>query len=221
MRIEFWRKTATSTRPAGTGLFKVKNSMTNARVMAGCVWFVAWCAFQACGGGADAGDDGNAPAPNATATLPADQATGAAACVAASCATLQLFGSAAPGCCQATGECGGSIVYMGTPYCAPPNIEQLAAQIAAPLEQLEEEAIVTADECPGMTFQGAAIAGCCDRTGVCGVSTESFASTNPDSSLPLDIPVTCISEAEAMAIGMVPAEQGQASEPVACSAGGN
>jgi hypothetical protein len=141
--------------------------------------------------------------------------------VAANCAELQLFGSAAPGCCQASGECGGSVVYMGTPFCAPPNIEQVAAQIAAPFEELDEEAIVTADECPGTTFQGATIPGCCDQTGVCGVSTETFASSNPDSSLPFDIPVTCISEAEAQMIGVVPAAQGAASEPIACSAGAN
>jgi hypothetical protein len=109
---------------------------------------------------------------------------------------------------------------MGTPFCAPPDIEMVAAQIAAPLEQLEEEAIVSADECPGMMFQGVALAGCCDPSGVCGVSTESFASSNGDSSLPFDIPVTCISEAEARALGMAPAgTSAPASTPTACGAG--
>jgi hypothetical protein len=191
--------------------------MINARVIAVGFWFAAWGSIQACGGGGGS-DDGDGAAPSGT-TPPAAAATGAA-CVAANCPTLTLFGSPAPGCCQTTDACGGSVVYMGTPFCAPPDIESVAAQIAAPFEQLEEEPIVTADECPGMMFQGVALAGCCDPTGVCGVSTEAFASSSGGDSLPFDIPVTCISEAEARALGMAPAgTSAQASTPIACSAG--
>jgi hypothetical protein len=139
--------------------------------------------------------------------------------VAASCPALELFGSEAPGCCQGSGECGGNIIYMGTPYCAPPDIEEVAAQLAAPFEQLEEEAIVTADECPGMTFQGAMIPGCCDPTGVCGVSTASFAESNGSGSF--NIPVTCISAAEARAIGLTPQTADAETAPTACSAPAN
>jgi hypothetical protein len=137
--------------------------------------------------------------------------------VAASCPALQLFGSEAPGCCQATGECGGNIVYMGAPYCAPPNIEEVAAQITAPFEQLEEEEIVTADECPGLMFQGAMIPGCCDSSGVCGVSTASFAAGASGGSGGFAIPVTCISAAEARAIGLAPQAADAESAPTACT----
>jgi hypothetical protein len=197
--------------------------MFNARVLAAGVWFVAVCSIPACGGGSDDTEPPPAsnPAPSTSAApnnpAPASDATGSA-CVAASCPTLTLFGNAAPGCCQATGSCGGNIMYMGTPFCAPPNIEQVAAQIAEPFEELDEEEIVTADECPGLAFQGTTIPGCCDQTGVCGVSTAGFAST-PDSMLPFNIPVTCISEAEARQFGALPAGAADAGPPIACNAG--
>jgi hypothetical protein len=110
---------------------------------------------------------------------------------------------------------------MGAPYCAPPNIEEVAAQIAAPFEQLEEEEIVTADECPGTTFQGAVIPGCCDPTGVCGVSTASFATGESGGSGALDIPVTCISAAEASAIGLAPQAPDAGTAPTACTGQAN
>jgi hypothetical protein len=109
-------------------------------------------------------------------------------------------------------------MYMGMPFCAPPNIEEVAAELAEPFEELDEEEIVTADECPGLALQGTTIPGCCDQTGVCGVSTASFAST-PDSMLPFNIPVTCISEAEARQFGLLPAAADDPGEPVACTGG--
>jgi hypothetical protein len=147
--------------------------MFNARVMAAGIWLTAVCSIPACGGS----DDGPSPpasnpSPSTSAAAnnpapPAAPATGSA-CVASSCPTLTLFGSAAPGCCQATGSCGGNIMYMGMPFCAPPNIEEVAAELAEPFEELDEEEIVTADECPGLALQGTTIPGCCDQTGVCG-----------------------------------------------------
>jgi hypothetical protein len=189
------------------------------------VWLVAWCALAACGGG-DGGDENTSvneqrAAGGSASTPPADSATGSSttSCVAASCPTLQLFGSAAPGCCQTTGECGGSVVYMGTPFCAPPDIEEIAAQIAAPFAQLEAEEIVAAEECAGMTIQSTMVPGCCDSTGVCGLSTAGFASSGSQGMLPFEIPATCISADEARAIGLVPPTGAAPSAPVAC--GGN
>ena len=187
------------------------------------MWLVVLCAFAACGGG-DGGDESTnvneqRREPGSAMMPAADPATGATAptCVAANCPTLQLFGSAAPGCCQTTSECGGSVVYMGTAFCAPPDIEEIAAQVAAPFEQLDAEEIVTADECAGMTFQGTTIPGCCDPTGVCGLSTAAFASSGSQGMVPFEIPVTCISADEARAIGLVPATGDAApAAPVAC-----
>jgi hypothetical protein len=197
-------------------------SALNATMRAAGFWIALGFAIPACGGGADT-EGNDSPAPPAPAANAAAGAAGSAsgsagpACVAASCPALQLFGSEAPGCCQATGECGGNIVYMGAPYCAPPNIEEVAAQVTAPFEQLEEEEILTADECPGLTFQGALIPGCCDSTGVCGVSTASFAAGASGGSAGFAIPVTCISAAEARAIGLAPQAAGAASTPTACT----
>jgi hypothetical protein len=193
----------------------------NATMMAAGFWLAAGFAIQACGGGADA-ETNDSPEPSASSPTSAASSAGPAGsgCVAASCPALQLFGNEAPGCCQATGECGGNIVYMGAPYCAPPNIEEVAAQITAPFEQLEEEEIVTADECPGMTFQGAMIPGCCDSTGVCGVSTATFAAGGSGSG-GFDIPVTCISAAEARAIGLAPQAADAERAPTACTGQAN
>jgi hypothetical protein len=106
---------------------------------------------------------------------------------------------------------------MDTPLCAPPDIEQVADQFAAPFEELEQEEIVSAEECPGLSFQGTTLAGCCDPTGVCGVSTASFAGNDM---LPFNIPVTCISQADATAIGLAPmAATADAGAPIACSGG--
>jgi hypothetical protein len=190
-------------------------------MLAAGLWFAAGFAIPACGGGDTGAND--SPTPPAAAPTSAAGSAGAAGavCVAASCPSLQLFGSEAPGCCQGTGECGGNIVYMGAPYCAPPNIEEVAAQITAPFEQLEEEEIVTADECPGLTLQGAMIPGCCDSSGVCGVSTASFAASASGGSSGFAIPVTCISAAEARAIGLAPQGADAESAPTACTGQAN
>lgn len=198
-------------------------SALNATMRAAGFWLLVGFAIQGCGGGADT-EANDPPAPAGTPTtssanVPAGPA--GSACVAASCPTLQLFGSEAPGCCQSTGECGGNVVYMGAPYCAPPNIEEVAAQIAAPFAQLEEEEIVAADECPGTTFQGAMIPGCCDSTGVCGVSTAAFAAGESEASGAFSIPVTCISAAEARAIGLAPQAADAESAPTACTGQAN
>jgi hypothetical protein len=103
---------------------------------------------------------------------------------------------------------------VGASLCVPANLPAPAA--GNPSELLPTETIVPDPSCQGRNFFGSELPGCCDPTGVCGVSTEPFASGGAP--LPgLAIPITCIAPGEISFPGLPAPAQSVA--PIACGIG--
>jgi hypothetical protein len=122
-------------------------------------------------------------------------------CVAADCPEVMALGSAAAGCCQTDGTCGGLVMVNGSPLCAPPNVDNLVAGAGSTLMQLSAETVQEDPTCSERNILGTRLPGCCDQTGVCGVSTTPVASGSPGAIPGLNLPVTCVSPAEAAQLG--------------------
>jgi hypothetical protein len=122
-------------------------------------------------------------------------------CVPSECPALMALGSVVPGCCQNDGSCGGLVLLNGSPLCAPPNVDNLVAGAGPTLMQLQEEPVAVDAACAERVILGTSLPGCCDQTGVCGVSTAPVASGSPGAIPGLDLPLTCISPAEAARLG--------------------
>jgi hypothetical protein len=106
-----------------------------------------------------------------------------------------------PGCCQNDGSCGGLVLVMGSPLCAPPDVDNLVESAGVPLMQLSEETVVADVACSERLILGTRLPGCCDQTGVCGVSTAPVATGSPGAIPGLTLPVTCVSPLEAEQLG--------------------
>jgi hypothetical protein len=108
------------------------------------------------------------------------------------------------GCCQESGECGARIDVAGNALCAPPNIDQAIGTIPNPFAQLQSEVVTLDAACPSVTAFETRLPGCCDRSGVCGVSTAPFAMGGSNATAGLDVALTCVtaSEAPMRAMGM-------------------
>jgi len=108
--------------------------------------------------------------------LAGSSGTGTTTCEPSACAPIDVDadGAANPGCCTMVGSCGGLLEFMGMSFCAPTN--------AAP--PLTPEPIVTDPRCLPQTFPNPAgggtltLAGCCDASGICGVSTAGVTATD-------------------------------------------
>jgi hypothetical protein len=139
-------------------------------------------------------------------------------CVPDRCPTANLLGAPAPGCCQEDGACGALVALGGFSFCAPSVFGALAPTMGdgapmmgiggvptaggtnASLPELGPETVVVDPLCPSQALFGAEFAGCCDQTGVCGLSSQPFASGGPFALPGLEVPLTCI------AAGDVPLE---------------
>lgn len=138
------------------------------------------------------------------------------ACVPSACPAVSALGSVVPGCCQNDGSCGGLVLVMGRPLCAPPNVDTLVESAAdGPLMQLREETIVSDPTCSERVILGTRLPGCCDQTGVCGVSSAPVATGSPGAIPGLTLPVTCVSPREAEQLGAGMAALG-AAQAVSC-----
>ncbi len=163
-----------------------------------------------CGGDAGApaadGNPGGSDGTGNAGTGGGDSGSGAGgsaseACVASECADVPALGTIVPGCCQLTGVCGALLSLMGTSFCGPPNVDDITSEIGDRFEELEPETIVDDAECPGQTLFGTAVSGCCDATGVCGLSTVNLAGGAAATLLRIDIPVSCVVPTEAVELG--------------------
>jgi hypothetical protein len=119
------------------------------------------------------------------------------ACTASECAGVDVNGDGMlePGCCTMAGACGGEIENAGTTFCAP------AGGGAFPFEP---ETIVEDARCepqtlgnPQMGGAGITLPGCCDPSGICGVSTAGAAGDAG-----AGIPIACLTPADLAAFGM-------------------
>jgi hypothetical protein len=162
-----------------------------------------------------AGCGGDAKAPAAPSNTGGSDATGNAgvggesgsggdaseACVASECPDVPALGIIVPGCCQLSGVCGALLTLMGTSFCGPPNVDDITSEIGDRFEQLDPETIVDDVECPGQTLFGTALSGCCDATGVCGLSTAGLADGPAATLLRIEIPLSCVAPDEAAELG--------------------
>lgn len=123
------------------------------------------------------------------------------ACAPTDCPAVSALGSVVPGCCQNDGSCGGLVLVMGRPLCAPPNVDTLVESAGVPLMQLREEPVVADPACGERLILGTRLPGCCDQSGVCGVSTAPVATGSPGAIPGLALPVTCVSPREAEQLG--------------------
>lgn len=123
------------------------------------------------------------------------------ACAPTDCPAVSALGSVVPGCCQTDGSCGGLVLVMGRPLCAPPNVDSLVESAGGPLMQLREEPVVADPACTERVILGTRLPGCCDQTGVCGVSTAPVATGSPGAIPGLSLPETCVSPREAEQLG--------------------
>jgi len=148
------------------------------------------------------------------------EAGAAPQCVATGCPAVSALGSVVPGCCQANGSCGGLVMVNGGPLCAPPNVDNLVEGAGSTLMQLSEETVVEDPACSDRQIFGSRLPGCCDQTGVCGVSTAPVASGSPGAIPGLALPATCVSPAEAARLGAGMAVLGAASTQLCGAADG-
>jgi hypothetical protein len=89
----------------------------------------------------------------------------------------------------------------GRPLCAPPNVDNLVAGAGSTLMQLRAETVLVDPACGERNILGTRLPGCCDQTGVCGVSTAPVAAGSPGAIPGLNLPVTCVSPEEAAQLG--------------------
>lgn len=122
-------------------------------------------------------------------------------CIPSDCPAVRALGSAVPGCCQNDGTCGALVLVMGRPLCAPPNVDNLVAGAGSTLMQLRAETVRVDASCSERNILGTLLPGCCDQSGVCGVSTAPLASGSPGAIPGLTLPVTCVSPDEAAQLG--------------------
>ena len=122
-------------------------------------------------------------------------------CAPAECPALMALGGVVPGCCQNDGACGGLVLFNGLPLCAPPNIDNLVAAMEPVLMPLSAETVMPDAACSEREILGTRLPGCCDVTGVCGVSTAPVAAGSPGAIPGLELPVTCVSPDEATRLG--------------------
>jgi hypothetical protein len=84
---------------------------------------------------------------------------------------------------------------------APPNVDNLVAGAGSALMQLSAETVQEDPTCAERNIAGTRLPGCCDQTGVCGVSTAPVAAGSPGAIPGLNLPVTCVSPEEAAQLG--------------------
>jgi hypothetical protein len=142
----------------------------------------------------------------AAGTSPSDDVSGAAACTPGACAAIDVNadGATEPACCTMAGGCGGLLAFMGMSFCAPANVGAAVAP----------EPIVTDARCLAQTFPNPAdggtltLPGCCDASGVCGVSTASVTASDAG----VGIPAACLTPTDLAGFGGL----GDAGAPVSC-----
>lgn len=135
------------------------------------------------GGGAENSGMGNAGGPNTS------------ACTASACPELDVNadGALEPGCCTMGGGCGGQIEVMGTTFCAP----------AGGGIQFDPEPIVPDPRCLEQTLANPqaggsfTLPGCCDGSGVCGVSTGGAVGDAG-----AGVPIACLTPADLAEFGV-------------------
>jgi hypothetical protein len=153
-------------------------------------------------------------------------------CIVASCPGASVLGIPGPGCCQADGTCGVLIGALGISVCAPASLvppmsstasppsiagaeNPIAGTAGDPIAFLLPERVVIDPVCPSQGFLGESFAGCCDQTGVCGFSTEPFASGGTFALPGFEIPLTCIT-AEDVSLAGTPLLPLAVAAPSAC-----
>ena len=70
-----------------------------------------------------------------------------------------------------------------------------------PVMEPAKQNVVADAACSSRNILGTPLPGCCDQTGVCGVSTAPVAAGSPGAIPGLNLPVTCVSPAEAAQLG--------------------
>jgi len=135
-----------------------------------------------------AGTGGSTVATGGAATGGAAQGSGgtASGCDESPCSGKQFAGQALPTCCQSSSACGVSIAGQ----CVDPAL--LAGIPDGGFTFGQPETVVLDPTCPGRSIMGLDLKGCCDKSSVCGVSTEGIAA-----SVGFPIPTMCITAAEA------------------------
>ncbi len=148
-------------------------------------------------GGVDDNNGSNAGNSGGSAGSPAMLGNGGApatpACTVSACPAVDVNadGAPEPGCCTMAGACGGEIAAMGTTFCAG------AGGGAAPgMAPFGPEPIVTDPRCVEQTVNGITLPGCCDNSGVCGISTAPVASDAGG------VPTACLTPADLAGFGV-------------------
>jgi len=131
--------------------------------------------------------------------LPASSAPTSSApapdCVDAQCPSVSYRGASVSGCCQGSGACG-ALVPLGTSaLCLAPDADQLVSSVNSAFAGVKPEAIRLDPSCPSLSIAGTPLPGCCDPTGVCGVSTQGW--SRAAAALGLKIPSSCLTPGEA------------------------
>ncbi len=131
-------------------------------------------------------------------------------CLAEDCPGGEFLGVSMAGCCAEDGACGVLFSALGTSLCVPaglglpaattgpesPGGDRLGAASGGLVGSPRSEEVVIDPACPGRSVLGVELAGCCDPTGVCGVSTRPLASGGALALPGLDVPLTCLTAAE-------------------------
>jgi hypothetical protein len=115
---------------------------------------------------------------------------------------MPFMGSTIPGCCQGSGECGGQLPLDGSFLCLAPNADTLVNGLNTAFAGITPAPVLLDPACPSVTLAGTPLAGCCDRTGVCGVSTQAWG--RAAAQLGLKVPSSCLTPDEASRVPGIP-----------------